>query len=120
MKVITRSDEPAEQPPLPPDFPWHPMTLKWWKMWGDSPLMTDATENDWSELLDTAILHTQLWNGDVKAAGELRLRVAKFGATPEDRARLRIQFATADHRENQSRVPAPTPSSQNRRRLIGN
>ena len=28
-------------------------------------------------------------------AGELRLRTAKFGSTPEDRLRLRIQFAEA-------------------------
>ena len=33
-------------------------------------------------------------------AAELRLRVAKFGATPEDRARLRIQFAQADEADS--------------------
>src|SRR5699024_12788680 len=52
---------------------------------------------DWSFLLDTAILHANLWvNGDTTVLPELRLRVAKFGATPEDRARLRMQFAEAD------------------------
>lgn len=65
-------------------------------MWGASPLAPEFTANDWSELLDTAVIHSAFWAGDMKLAGELRLRVAKFGATPEDRARLRIQFAQAD------------------------
>jgi hypothetical protein len=30
----------------------------------------------------------------------VRLRVAKFGATPEDRARLRITFADAEQAED--------------------
>jgi hypothetical protein len=31
-------------------------------------------------------------------AAEVRLRVAKFGETPEDRARLRMVFADADEK----------------------
>jgi hypothetical protein len=46
--------------------------------------------------MDTATLHAALWEGNLSVAPELRLRVAKFGATMEDRARLRIQFAAAD------------------------
>lgn len=72
------------------DYRWPEQTITWWKMWGDSPLSADFIANDWSELLDTARLHAQFWSGDSKVASELRLRVAKFGATPEDRARLRI------------------------------
>ncbi|MFJ3084374.1 hypothetical protein ACIPJG_32100 [Streptomyces halstedii] len=34
----------------------------------------------------------QLVLGDTKLAGEIRQRVAKFGATSEDRARLRMKF----------------------------
>lgn len=87
--------EASPQPPLP-DGDWHPQTVEWWAMWRDSPLAPEFTANDWSELLDTALIHSDYWHGDRKLAGELRLRVAKFGATPEDRARLRIQFAQAD------------------------
>lgn len=36
----------------------------------------------------------------MKLAGELRLRTAKFGATAEDRARLRIQYAAADEADD--------------------
>lgn len=102
--------EPVPQPPLPEfdvqvvgvkgvevqEFVWPPRTREWWQMWADSPLSAEFTATDWSELLDTAVLHARYWRGDVKLAAELRLRVAKFGATPEDRARLRIQFAQAD------------------------
>lgn len=102
--------EPIEQPALPDfdvqvevdgeltsrSFEWPARTREWWRMWGESPLSADYTQTDWDFLLDTARLHAAFWSGDMKQAPELRLRVAKFGATPEDRARLRIQFAAAD------------------------
>jgi hypothetical protein len=106
--------EPVVQPRLPPlmtvwidsdgrerskRIAWPAQTKKWWQMWADSPLSDDFTSTDWSELLDTARLHAEFWRGNTKVAAELRLRVAKFGATPEDRARLRIQFAVANQAE---------------------
>lgn len=131
MRVVEAP--PVEQPELPEfdievtidgkvetqKFRWHTRTREWWRMWGESPLAKDFTDNDWNELLDTALIHSRFWNGEVKLAGELRLRVAKFGATPEDRARLRIQFASADHAENKSRVPTPAPGQRQRRKLTG-
>lgn len=104
MRVIIA--EPVPQPDLPSieiekdgqlvEFVWPARTHQWWQMWGESPLAAEFTATDWSELLDTALLHAQYWSGRLSLAGELRLRVAKFGATPEDRARLRITFAQAD------------------------
>lgn len=102
--------DPAEQPPLPQDVEWPAATRTWWRMWGQSPLTDLFTETDWSELLDAALLHARLWSGQVSVAPELRLRVAKFGATPEDRARLRIQFAQAAEKQ-----AMPLPSSRDRR-----
>lgn len=110
--------EPAEQPPLPTfyvtdkegnrtRFNWPTATKRWWEMWGRSPLSAEYTENDWSELLDTALLHSRYWSGELSLAGELRLRVAKFGATPDDRARLRIQFAQADEADEKRRTSKP-------------
>jgi hypothetical protein len=71
-------------------------------MWAESPLSATFGQTDWDFLLDTAILHASYWSGDMGAAAELRIRVAKFGATPEDRARLRIQFAEADERDTRN------------------
>lgn len=114
LRVITATS--VEQPDLPDfdvqieidgevtyqSFDWPARTREWWQMWADSPLSNDFTSTDWSELLDTALLHAKFWSGETKWAGELRLRVAKFGATPEDRARLRITFANADDAEGGS------------------
>jgi hypothetical protein len=81
-------------------FEWPVRTREWWKMWAESPLSADFTQTDWDFLMDTALIHARYWGGDLKQAAELRLRVAKFGATPEDRARLRISFAAADDAED--------------------
>ncbi|WP_208859319.1 hypothetical protein [Mycobacterium europaeum] len=124
MRVIRA--EPVEQPKLPPlmqawidsdgrerskRIAWPAQTKKWWQMWADSPLSDDFTSTDWSELLDTARLHAEYWRGNLKVAAELRLRVAKFGATPEDRARLRIQFAVAENAENRPASVGSVPAN---------
>lgn len=83
-------------------YEWSPLTLDWWQMWANSPLAVDFTSTDWSELRDTALLHSEYWRGNFKLAGELRLRTAKFGATPEDRLRLRITFAQAVEAETKT------------------
>lgn len=124
LRVIVA--EPVAQPDLPEfdvtvevdgelssrRFRWPEHTRDWWRMWAESPLSADFTSTDWSELMDTAILHARLWSGDHRVASELRLRVAKFGATPEDRARLRIQFAAADEADEKRRNPAPSSRSR--------
>jgi hypothetical protein len=91
--LLVRQKAPA----LPDDLDWHPQTVAWWAMWAESELAKDFTATDWSFLLDTALMHHAMWSkGQWTLAAEVRLRVAKFGATPEDRARLRIIFEDAD------------------------
>jgi len=93
---------PAEQPPLPPGK-WPKRTRDWWAMWRVAPQAEMFTMTDWDFLLDTARLHAAFWGeGALSLGNELRIRVAKFGATVEDRARLRIQFAQADEAEKVS------------------
>jgi hypothetical protein len=106
--------EAVPQPDLPEGYDWHPQTLRWWEMWGISPLSAEFTENDWSELTDTAIIHSRFWNGNMQVGAELRLRAAKFGATPEDRARLRIQTTTADEVEKKAEARSNVPASRSR------
>ena len=90
----------APAPELPEDVDWHPRTVAWWSMWARSPQADTFTESDWSFLLDTALMHHAMWSkGQWTLAAEVRLRVAKFGATPEDRARLRMVFADADEKD---------------------
>ena len=104
----------APQPKLPakmPDgSPWPAATRAWWKRWASSPLADSLSALEWEELLIAAVLHGCFWHGDVKAAPELRLRVAKFGTTPEDRLRLRLEV---DEDE-----PEPQPAPRRKLRLV--
>jgi hypothetical protein len=104
--AIVDSDDELRGPPLPEDAlpePWHPRTLAWWDTWRRSPQATTFIATDWDFLLDTALMHHTMWSkGRWEFASELRLRAAKFGATPEDRARLRMQVTA---------TPAPKPAA---------
>jgi hypothetical protein len=75
---------------------WHPVTVRWWNEWRRSPQgVKMMTEPDWGYLLDTALLHHQMWMSggrNSERAAEIRLRVAEFGATPAARARLRFEI----------------------------
>jgi hypothetical protein len=115
--------ERAEAPELPTfeveqdgelrEFRWPARTREWWQMWIDSPQAEHFGSSDWQYLLDTALIHARLWRGDLSAAAELRLRVAAFGATPADRARLRMVFAEADNAD-QGRGGSGGPSARER------
>lgn len=78
---------------------------------------TEVTETDWCFLLDTAVLHAEFWLGDRSVAGELRLRAAKFGATPEDRARLRIAVGEPDAQPAPPRLRTKAQESRRERAL---
>lgn len=85
---------------------WHPETVKWWNSWRSSPqALRMMTEPDWRYLLVTARVHHEFWtSGRWELAAELRLREQKFGATPEDRSRLRVEIGTG--------LPSETPGSR--------
>lgn len=114
--------EKAEAPDLPSfeiekdgalqEWSWPARTLEWWETWKASPQAEHFSSTDWQFLLDSALIHARFWMGDLSQAAELRLRVAKFGATMEDRARLRMQFAQAD--EADSRRPEVSKSRERR------
>lgn len=84
----------VEPPVLPVELGAHPEVSQWWQTWIDSPQAETFTATDWQFLYDTAFIAHAFYNGDLKVAPEFRLRVAKFGATPEDRLRLRLSIET--------------------------
>jgi hypothetical protein len=82
---------------LPENQDWHPQTVALWESLRRSPLLADEPELGWQFLVDTALMHHTMWaKGRWEFASEVRLRLAKYGATPEDRMRLRIKVATPD------------------------
>jgi hypothetical protein len=70
----------AEKPDLPEDVEWPQQTRAWWDSLGDQ--VGELPAEDWQYLLDTALLHAQLWSGEFSAARELRVRLEQFGVTP--------------------------------------
>lgn len=88
--TIVAADGTLHGPKLPEGFEWPATTTTWWETWRLSPQAKTFTDTDWSFLVDTAVMHAEFWLGNRSLAAELRLRVAKFGATPEDRMRLKI------------------------------
>lgn len=101
---------------------WHPRTVQWWETWRRSPQAQTFMDTDWDFLLDTALMHHTMWSKQRwEFAAELRLRAAKFGATPEDRMRLRMEIESPGDRKPP--VPVTDPSVTNiasrRARLTG-
>ncbi|MET9480931.1 hypothetical protein [Streptomyces sp. NPDC006638] len=93
-QTIIFPDDETRGPELPDEagIDWHPMTRMWWNTWRESPQASTFTGTDWSFLMDTALMHHSMWDkGQWTLAAEVRLRAAKFGATPEDRARLKLK-----------------------------
>jgi hypothetical protein len=97
---VIEADGQLRGPELPEDVMpdgWHPRTVAWWDTWRRSAQSQEFTETDWDFLLDTALMHSTMWaKGRWEFAAELRLRAAKFGATPEDRMRLKLSVETPD------------------------
>lgn len=106
-------DDVVRGPELP-EGDWHPRTVAWWQTWRTSPQAKTFLATDWDVLAETALMHTRLWNGEVSIAPELRLRVAKFGATVEDRLRLKMLIDT-DVDEAAASSKAAMPADRRRR-----
>lgn len=96
---------------------WPDATLEWWETWRKSAQAGTFTDTDWSFLLDTALLHMAFWDGDRSVAAELRLRAAKFGATPEDRARLKIAVGDPQ-KSGEARAKRPAAARTRRERVL--
>lgn len=79
-----------------------PAARRFWDTWATSPQAQTFEETDWAELEMTVVLVDRFHQGETKLAAEIRLRVAKWGATVEDRARLRMSF---DQDQGQALAP---------------
>lgn len=77
---------------------------RFWKTWSQAPQTATWVETDWAELEITTKLVDEFFKGDAKLAGEIRQRVAKWGATVEDRNRLRMKLEDPDEGSEE-----PTP-----------
>ncbi|MER7986993.1 hypothetical protein ABTY53_15570 [Streptomyces noursei] len=66
---------------------------RFWKTWSQAPQTQHWLETDWVELELTTKLVDAFYEGNARLAGEIRQRVGRWGATTEDRARLRMDVS---------------------------
>lgn len=103
---------------------WNAQTKKWWGHLRRSP-QANLIQSDveWDYLLDTALMHHTMWEkGRWEFANEIRMRLAKFGITPEDRLRLRVEIAEPSGAPNGSEPGVTnnvTSITDRRKRLTG-
>ncbi|MEV5677467.1 hypothetical protein [Streptomyces sp. NPDC052179] len=81
---------------------------RFWRTWATSPQAGRWAETDWAELEITVKLVDAFYQGEVKLAGEIRQRVAKWGATTEDRARLRMSLEDTKDQGDEPDSPETT------------
>jgi len=91
-----------------PEGEWHERTVAWWDNWRRSAQAKLFLPTDWDVLAETALMHTRLWNGEVSVAPELRLRVAKWGATVEDRSRMKMAVDAEVDEVSAAKTSMPT------------
>ena len=71
---------PPDAPTLPDHIPWPDETRTWWHQ-----VVTDRrerTREDWDYALETALVHADVWGGNVSRTRELRSRVDRVNAAP--------------------------------------
>lgn len=99
-KIQVRWDGETRGPSLPRGIVWGQRTKDWWKTWRQSPQAMVMHDTDWETMLEAALLHNRFWDPECPdtarnaIAAELRRRVAAFGATFEDRLKLRMSVNT--------------------------
>jgi len=114
------ADGVVRGPELPGEVDWHPRTVVWWETWRRSAQAQEFQATDWSFLLDTALMHHTMWaKGRWEFAAELRLRAAKFGATVEDRLRLRQSIVVPSDAEPRPVGGSVADLASRRARLMG-
>lgn len=80
-----------------------------------------VTDVDWDFLLDTALVHHNMWkNGRWEFANEVRMRVAQFGATPAARRALNQEIEVPEqHPVGNAKSSNVTSIADRRKRLAG-
>ena len=72
----------SSKPELPDTADWPEQTLTWFDSWRDSPRTDSWDDSQWQYLIDTALVHAEIWgSGNTAMMGELRSRESYMGLT---------------------------------------
>lgn len=70
----------AKKPNLPDTVDWPEETEKWFESWRSSPVTDTWTPQQWGYLVDTALVHAEVWgSANMAMIGELHRREAYMG-----------------------------------------
>ncbi len=120
--VLPADGHTGPSPDLPPKGGrqrWLGRTLAWYELWRAAPQAATFGVTDWAHLHETAYIADEFFRGELRLAGELRLRLAKLGATPEDRMRLRMAYGLPEVGAGAPARPALDPARRRRLRALG-
>lgn len=96
---------------------WLGSTRRWWETWRTSPQSSQFTGTDWEALRRLAVLVDEFYRSPSSSlAGEIRQMEGKFGATIDDRMRLRLRIHSRG--ADAPAVESPAASSEPRLRRV--
>lgn len=119
VPMVELGDAPARPPNLPNASKFSARTRAWYAVWKNSRQAGQFVDTDWQRLHMLAYVVEQYFaSPNPSTLAEIRREEAAFGATPEDRLRLRWRFAanrTAEERaEPKPDAPPENPSNRGR------
>lgn len=115
-------------PELPEDYEWCTRTQNWWQTVRDSAQAMAFHPTDWEFLLETALLHHRLWrqtgrelspNGASTLAGELRIRLERYGFSWADRRKFGIHISTPEEAAQEAEQITRQSAVDYRKKLNG-
>jgi hypothetical protein len=87
------------QPELPEGIEWPVQTKAWWNALPSIPGSDSWLDADWQYLLDTALIHADIWgSGNFDRLPELSSRLKSFGVTPDARRQIAQAEVKVEHR----------------------
>lgn len=103
--------------PNPDKRKWHRLTRAWWRRVWASPMAGEYLETDIDGLGRLALIVDDFNKAEdpkarIDLMREIRLQEARFGLTPQDRARLHWEIAKGEEAQDK-RKPRPGTPSQN-------
>lgn len=112
--VLEEWDGKVRGPELPDGYTWYKETKLWWEHWRCSPQASVMTDLDWDELIMAAMLYNECWRrgkgispqAKVQCFAQVRRVTAAFGATFEDRLKLRMSVKTDASAKNEEEAIA--------------
>ena len=90
----------------PNGMPWPKATKSWWAAISRMPHCVSWKDSDWQFATDTALLAAAFHAGDLRVAGELRLREKVMGTTADALRDLRIRYVDSTPDEEQLGITA--------------